>query len=372
MSLQVNQPLTVSPGKGFNAVALLVGGLFTFGFAILSSLPTSRQCHCELGYRQHLIMVIGFVASGSRCLPVAMPSTTAGLAISANKLAAGVYSASLVVTDSFGAVLTVPFSLSIGQPIIQNGGFETVDFTDWTLSCNTASTGVTFRALCNSELRAFGLLRRVFGTAIGARLFDPEPRRLRQGRVMSFRSGCEIPAEAHPILLKYNGMGSHYFRSQTSPARAGRIWCTSVTATGSGRALQFTFGNDPDYFSLDDVSVAIIEQCWLQLHDKIGQQFPTRLGRQHRFGLSGPIQNQFNAGQLAELGKCHYRHDQYTFPMTDTNAFKKLTAAVLLGCRWYSEALEDWRSKLNRACVPGHCFPDNPASRKMTLNKCTS
>jgi hypothetical protein len=65
-------------------------------------------------------------------------SVTASLNVAASNLAAGNYTAGLKFTNQNSHVVQdIPFSLNIVQSLVQNGGFETGDFTGWTLAGNT-------------------------------------------------------------------------------------------------------------------------------------------------------------------------------------------------------------------------------------------
>ena len=69
-------------------------------------------------------------AGGQTTLTVSLNST-------ANSLAAGTYNANTVITNQKGGTVVLPFILLVGQPLVQNGGFEAGTFTNWTQSGNT-------------------------------------------------------------------------------------------------------------------------------------------------------------------------------------------------------------------------------------------
>ena len=70
-------------------------------------------------------------------------TVSATLNASARDLTTGTYTGQVSFTDERTALVqNFPISLSIGQTIVLNGGFETGDFTDWTVNANTSQTFV--------------------------------------------------------------------------------------------------------------------------------------------------------------------------------------------------------------------------------------
>jgi hypothetical protein len=59
----------------------------------------------------------------------------------ANSLAAGVYNATIWFSNQVSQIGQArQFSLSVGQPVVANGGFETKDFSDWILAGDDGSS----------------------------------------------------------------------------------------------------------------------------------------------------------------------------------------------------------------------------------------
>lgn len=246
-SLQVLQPLDVSPVKGFSAVGP-VGGPFVPGsqsFALTNlGGNTVNWSLIETSAWLGATSLAGSLATGGRT------NVIVSIATAANALAAGVYSTSVIFSNSAGVAAVLPFTLSVGQPVILNGGFETGDFTDWTLSGNSASTSVTG----NSTF--------VHGGTYGALLGPPNtPGYLTQNLTT-------VPGQNYLVSLwLVNGDGStpNLFQVQWNGVTLGGVanltattWTNLqflVTAAGSASVLQLGFQDDPYYLGLDDITV---------------------------------------------------------------------------------------------------------------------
>ena len=142
VTLQVNQPLTVSPSQGFTAVGP-VGGAFTPDSLTFTLANASASAQSWKLAKTSTATWLTVSASSGALAAGGQTNVTVSLSSAAKALRAAVYSANVTFTESSGSIAVVPFTLSIGQPLVENGGFETGNFTDWTLSGNTESTSVT-------------------------------------------------------------------------------------------------------------------------------------------------------------------------------------------------------------------------------------
>jgi len=157
-------------------------------------------------------------------------------------------------SNGYGTVFrmtVVPAPPGIG--LVQNGGFETGDFTDWTPSGNTTFTvvddgstsGITphsgvFEAV-SGELGSLGYLSQTLSTAAGGKY------------LLSFWLDCPNGAITNQFLVSWNG--TVLFNQTNLPATGWTNLQFVVSATGAATVLQFGFRDDLSWLALDDVSV---------------------------------------------------------------------------------------------------------------------
>jgi len=143
-------------------------------------------------------------------------------------------------------------SASAATNLVQNGSFETGDFTDWTQFGNTGFTGVTsgcFDAGCptdGSDLAYFGPVGSTGGitqnlgnfTSFFDVFFD-----------LSNNSGNFFLADLGGTQLLLN-----------PPNEGVTHYEFHHVAAGANAALTFTTRNDPAYYTLDNVSVVAVPE----------------------------------------------------------------------------------------------------------------
>jgi len=160
---------------------------------------------------------------------------------------------------------TVPVVLQVGQSIVQNGGFEAGLFAGWTLVGDTIGPYTTYNAVEPAAWQSLVVHSGNYGAFLG----DVTPATLSQnlptvpGRNYRLSFWLDNPSA---------GAGQQFLVNWiTNAATAGQIYgvtnppafaWTNLTfilpATGTNTELQFGAENVPNFFGLDDVSVAPI------------------------------------------------------------------------------------------------------------------
>ncbi len=233
-------------------------------------------------------------------------TVTVALNAAANNLAAGSYPAFLEFTDLNSGVSQDREIAVLAEPLVQNGGFETGDFSGWTLSGNIdllnqselisgppyVHSGSGAAAL--GAVGSLGYLSQTLLTQVG------------QPYLLSFWlesldfGGGTTPNE---FLAGWNGTALY------DQADLGVFGWTNlqflVTAAATNTVLEFGFRNDPSYFILDDISVTPVPapafQSVTQTNNTIGftwnaypglmyqLQFATDLTLGDWSNLGGPV-----------------------------------------------------------------------------------
>ena len=201
------------------------------------------------------------VSPGSGTVTPGGPAATATVSLNANasNLVVGTYTASLWFTNlNSHYAQSRQFTLSVQPPqLVQNGGFETGDFTGWTLigtgnPDNFVDNGTSWSISPHSG-SYFALLGQQGGLAY---LSQALPTSTGQAYLLSCWLNC--PDNAIPTEFSVTWNGTTYFDQLNLPAIPSPGWTNLlfiVTATGPGTILQFGSQDDNSYLGLDDVSV---------------------------------------------------------------------------------------------------------------------
>jgi subtilase family serine protease len=236
--------ITGAAGGPFNVTNLMLtltnAGAATLGWSLggtpfwLAAAPTSGT----------------LVAHGTATVNLTFQNTVA--------LTTGSYLAGVAITNqALSRVQMVAVSVTAGQSIVQNGGFETGDFTGWTLvgdsNANAVGTDYSFYQVIYDIVHSGN-----YGAYLGA---VTVPATLSQTLVttpgLRYLVSCWLDNPQAGIgeqfSVKWNG--TNYVSFTNPPAFTWTNFQFVATATGTNTVLQFAARNDPNYFGFDDVSV---------------------------------------------------------------------------------------------------------------------
>ncbi len=157
---------------------------------------------------------------------------------------------------------SVPFTLQVSQSLVQNGGFETGDFTGWTLVGDTTSAGTIYNDVQSStvypSLAHSGNYFAFLGDTQLATLSQTLATVPGANYLLSF--WLDNPTNGAPEAFLVNwivsGAVTNTLYDVTSPPVLA--WTNLqyfVTASSPNTVLQFGAQNGPFGFGLDDVSV---------------------------------------------------------------------------------------------------------------------
>jgi hypothetical protein len=181
----------------------------------------------------------------------------------AEALPADNYLAALLVTNQNSSrIQTVVVRFGVGQSIVQNGGFETGDFTGWTLVGDTivetilgdfvyniVATDADFPGLVHSG--NFGAFLGQGGYA--ATLSQTLP--TTPGQLYLVSCWLDNPKAGSVQQFSASWAGTNFASLTNPPAFTWTNFLFVTTATDTNTLLQFAAENDPNYFGFDDVSV---------------------------------------------------------------------------------------------------------------------
>src|SRR5581483_2075894 len=199
------------------------------------------------------------------------------------ELAEGSYSGTLLFSNQVShRSQSLAVSLRVGQSLLQNGGFETGDFSDWTLAgrgiLNNASTGSTVYNAVEANGNGYNVAH---SGSYGAFLGDTQVATLSQ-------SLATVPGQSYLVSLWLNnptkGTGQRFAVNWNATATISNTlfsvnapgvmpWTNLqflVTATQSTTTLQLAAENDNSGFGVDDVSVKPLPSLGFQSIQRSG------------------------------------------------------------------------------------------------------
>ncbi len=202
------------------------------------------------------------VSPTNGALPFNSPATQVAVNVNAAvyALATGTYGADVWFTNqTTGIVRSRHFTLQISPAIVQNGGFETGDFTDWTLNgnvfVNSVSSGSPIAGYAGKYAAALG---QGFSLGYLSQSLTTSP-----GQAYLLSLWLENPQSGTPnqFLVDWN---TNAFVTNTIFNQANMnsfAWTNLqfiVVAAGPSSTLAFGFRDDPAFLGLDDISLTPI------------------------------------------------------------------------------------------------------------------
>ena len=265
--LQALPQLAVAPATGFSAAGL-VAGPFNPNSQVfqLTNIGNSSLTWSLI----NTSLWLNVTTTNGALIAGASTNTAVSLSSTATSLAAGTYTANVWFTNQTkGGAQTRQFQLQVNpvnQSLIQNGGFETGDFTSWTLNglggtfnyVTTSGSGTGISQHSGTYFAALGQ------TGSLASVSQTIPTTANRSYLLSlwFNPG----AAADPLNeFSVSWNGNTLFDQVNPPASTG--WTNLqyiVTATSSSTVLQFGGRDEPAWLGLDDVSLTPIPAAVFQ------------------------------------------------------------------------------------------------------------
>jgi hypothetical protein len=177
----------------------------------------------------------------------------------AEELPPGQPAAILMVTNlDLSRVQAVLVQLVIGGSIVQNGGFETGDFTGWVLVGDTVIGRNVYNAVVTESEYPYTVHSGNYGAFLGeggylATLTQTLPTVSNQLYQLSF--WLSNPESMGPQQFIANWDGTEVLNLSSPPVMGWTNFQFLVTAAGTNTDVQFAAENDLNYFGFDDVTV---------------------------------------------------------------------------------------------------------------------
>jgi subtilase family serine protease len=206
------------------------------------------------------------------------------LTASAKDLAVGTYLANLEFTNWNSHIAQIAaVTLNVVPSLVQNGAFETGDFTGWSLVGNavvpTPFGTTVYNAVESSTDYPLVVHSGSYGAFLGdthlATLSQTLPTVPGENYLLSFWLDNPTNGTVQQFRVNWNigGVTNTLFSLFSPPAFAWTNLQFIVTATGINTVLQFAAENDPAYFGVDDVSVTHIPGLAFQALSMSGNGF---------------------------------------------------------------------------------------------------
>jgi hypothetical protein len=170
------------------------------------------------------------------------------------------YQTLLMLTNLTGnsLALAVDVTLSVGQSIVQNGGFETGNFTGWTLAGDTVISNLIYNVVATDGDFPGIVHSGYYGAFLGEfGYLATLTQTLTTTPGQRYLVSCWLDNPQIGSGQNFTGRwdGTNYVSLTSPPAFAWTNLTWVAVATTSSTVLQFGVQNDANYFGFDDVSV---------------------------------------------------------------------------------------------------------------------
>ena len=265
--------LLVTPGTSFTFSGA-EGGPFDASATVLTLTNIgATSLNWSLGNTQAWLSVS---AQGGTLTPGgAAASVTVSLTAAASSLMFGTYTVNLMITNlSDHVVQTRQFNLQVNPPqLVQNGGFETGDFTDWTLvgdgyNFDFVDDGTYFSSIQPHSGNYFALMGEANFEATLTQNLGTTP-----GQTYLLSLWMDSPDGFNPNEFSVMWNGTTLYDGVNLPALGWTNLQFLVTATANSTPLQMGFRDDVNYLGMDDVSVTAVRAPTVQSVVKTGGDF---------------------------------------------------------------------------------------------------
>jgi hypothetical protein len=252
--------------------------------------------------------LLSATASSGTLVPGGQSTVIISVSPAATNLPAGIYTSTLWFTNlDTDAGQSIPFRLEV-TPLIQNGGFETGSFGDWTVSGNVGNSYAASEPLNNNPSyshsgnfsawlgmnNTVGYLSQTIPTALG------------QSYLLSlFLDSPSGIGSSNEFAISWDGLTIFDQQGITTVGWTNLQFI--VWATSDSTELEFSFDNATNYFRLDDVSLSNLPPT-LSIASQPGNQVvPTGANAVFSVLASGPppftYQWQDNGTDLVDGGQ---------------------------------------------------------------------
>jgi Pro-kumamolisin, activation domain/Bacterial Ig-like domain (group 3)/Immunoglobulin domain/Domain of unknown function (DUF5011)/Viral BACON domain len=255
-TLQISDPLALLTTSGFTTYGP-PGGPFNPGSqsVVFTNLSANAVAWSLINTSSWLSVSASSGSIGgnsSLSVTVSTNSATAGLA-------AGIYSATLVLSNQFSHFIqSLACTATVNTNLVQNGGFETADLTGWIF---TGTLGISGNGSANyiatTGDRYVSPHGGLYALALGDTKIDTLTQTLSTtpGQTYLFSFWLKNSGSGTTEIFQAAWNNTNVYAITNPPTMAWTSLKYIVTATGNNTTLQFAAENDPAYFGLDDISV---------------------------------------------------------------------------------------------------------------------